>query len=288
MRQHRVAHTVSTATALMRVYAQLGLTSEACSLLAQLRAAGLSVQAHAYNTVMHGLAEAEDGDFLEIMQVFRRMWLYDGVAPDRQSFNALINASRHEAGRFGHLGQFFLAFVLESPVRVQADSFNVAIRSVLSQHQYMPLAQARQLLADMKEAKVKGNEHTFRTIFRQPIHNAAFGSKLEANRLLQTAVDCGARPSAAFMTQVIEDQAIRKGRLGQGVWLLGLATGYQLIPIKGLLALEKRIRSLVSADARVVETQRARMLMSLDKIHQIAVSRPKRPASPAPARKKLK
>ena len=60
----------------MRVYAQLGLTSEACSLLAQLRAAGLSVQAHAYNTVMHGLAEAEDGDFLEIMQVFRRMWLY--------------------------------------------------------------------------------------------------------------------------------------------------------------------------------------------------------------------
>ena len=104
----------------MRVLTQLGLTDQTLAILHELEDAGIKLEARQFNALLHGLAEAEGGEeagMSAVVRVFLRMWLEEGVVPDRKSYNALMNASSRVMHRSdGRLGQFFLAFMLQSDV----------------------------------------------------------------------------------------------------------------------------------------------------------------------------
>jgi hypothetical protein len=116
----QVAQTRYTGTALMRVLTQLGLTDQTLAILHELEDAGIKLEARQFNALLHGLAEAEGGEeagMSAVVRVFLRMWLEEGVVPDRKSYNALMNASSRVMHRSdGRLAQFFLAFMLQSDV----------------------------------------------------------------------------------------------------------------------------------------------------------------------------
>ena len=66
------------------------------AVLHELEDAGIKVEARQFNTLLHVLAEAEGGEeagVSAVVRVFVRMWMEEGVAPDRQSYNAIMNAS---------------------------------------------------------------------------------------------------------------------------------------------------------------------------------------------------
>jgi len=207
--------------------------------------------------------------------VFLRMWLEEGVVPDRKSYNALMNASSRVMHRSdGRLAQFFLAFMLQSDVPPEVDSFNIAIRGALVERD-TGLREVEGLLDEMQLFNISANENTFRTILRRAINNRRLGNQLQVNRLLQKTVDAGARPSAAYLQDVIEDR-VAKGFVAQGVWMLGLATGYELMPVKKVKQLERLLRDAVQANSqakRISSEQHDRMLMSLQKIHHMASNR---------------
>jgi len=269
MKKLRIDHTVKTATALIRVYGQLGLCDQALMVLDDLKKLGIKPNIYSYNTMMNGFVDSREGTEMTLSYFVRMVG--DGVQPDRYSYNILISAcSEHE--EFFGLAQFFLSFMIHSGLKPEADSFNSAMRvALMHSDPGAAFLQAKYILEDMISLHVTANENSFKTILKV-VNSMMQLSGQSSHNLFELCFKAGSRPRHYLLEDVINSW-MDEGKLKEGIGLFILAIKFDIFTYHKALKLEELIRNKLSEQYN--EETRI-LLQDLQNIRQYIIN--KRPA----------